>query len=222
MADTFETLVVVGSAIISLLVVTLLTIRQLSSETVREAFHDLRINILRLAPIVVGTTAALVATTTLLFQSAIDAPPPREVSLAERVAELQFAVSHSQDQLKDLRTLLERPIPPGAGVEPNAIRSLEARLAKTEGSVEKVEGLILTDPERLLTVPILVREVQSLRTEVSGLRDQMVLQSETLRESVQEAQSQARWILGTLGLGLLALVIPIVRSAVSGRSSTSA
>ena len=205
-----------GSGVMAALLVAILTLRQLPSESVRGAFRALRENGFQFLPIVFATMAALAVGVATLFPTA-PTVIERDTSIYERLVEVSSANLRLQDQIDELRSFLQQPTEATSGSEPRAIRNLEARIAKAESSVTAVESLILTDAERLVTVPILVREVQSMSTEIGGLRDQLALQSETLRDGIADARSQARWILGTLALGLFALVIPILRSSVSTR-----
>lgn len=89
---------------------------------------------------------------------------------------------------------------------------LEQRLDKDSKGLEELRALFLSDGERAVTLPLLKRDVQGLTAEVASVKDNLV----GLRAMMTEATNQNRWVIGTLGVGMLALVIPAVRSMLPG------
>jgi len=102
---------------------------------------------------------------------------------------------------------------PKAAVDLEAWAALQTEVGGLKAAVSRFEGLLLSDAEKLLTLPLVKRDMDVFRSEIVGMRAQMELQTRVL----QEAQTQGRWIIGTLALGMLALVVPAFLALRGGR-----
>jgi hypothetical protein len=89
-----------------------------------------------------------------------------------------------------------------------AIAQLDQRITKNTDSIAKFEQLVMTDASRLVTVPIMQRDLQSLKDDITSVKTDV----NGLRTLLAETGTQNRWVIGTLALGMLALVIPAVKS----------
>lgn len=94
------------------------------------------------------------------------------------------------------------------GTETSAVQRLEIALAAQAETLKGIDALLLSAPERFVTIPLLQRDFQSLKEEMSSTKAAL----DTLRTLLTEATSQNRWTIGTLALGMLVLVVPVVRS----------
>lgn len=88
------------------------------------------------------------------------------------------------------------------------LNQIKKRIDNNTKSIAKFEGLILSDAEYLITLPLLKQEISNIKTNINDLKNQINSQNNMF----EETQNQNRWILGTLGLGILAIIVPIVRS----------
>ena len=80
---------------------------------------------------------------------------------------------------------------------------------KLEEKVSQFEGLLLTEAENLITLPLLKKDIENINKDISLVKQQIAIQSSLFEES----QSQGRWLIGTLGLGLLALIVPLFKNS---------
>ena len=88
-----------------------------------------------------------------------------------------------------------------------AIRKLfRSQFDTTRGAISKIEGLILDEPERLIALPLLRRDIQALKDDL-----------ETTKEFIKDTYDLFQWLVGTLILGILALIIPYVNSFIESR-----
>jgi hypothetical protein len=177
-----------------------------------------RKHIWTLLPMLVGMTAAILTTSTaVLFDK--KAPPADIIAFDKPLEDTLAEIEKLKKRQENILNALKQPITPESGIDRTALQKIDARVSAIEDGVQKIEGIIATDAERLVSVPILLREVESLRSEINSLKDQQSLHAKTFQDGVSEAKGQARWILGTLGVGLLALVVPLVRSSMSKKDN---
>jgi len=78
-------------------------------------------------------------------------------------------------------------------------------------AIKSFESLILSDAEKLLTLPLLKRDLSSVGNEIKSLKSEV----NTLRSLMAESSNQNRWLIGTLAFGMWALVLPVIRSVMS-------
>lgn len=81
----------------------------------------------------------------------------------------------------------------------------------TKSAIHHFEQLLLSDPERLISLPLLKKDLESNQKEIASIKEQVGNQIRL----VEETQTQGRWIVGTLGIGILALIVPIAKTAFS-------
>lgn len=172
-------------------------------------------HILTLIPIFIGSVAAISVTLTI----SLDKPSTKfdkiDIISSQQHIEYQQDLDEVISRINALSNELKKPINLENDDKNNALRKIETRVTVVESGIEKIQEIIATDAERLVTVPILLREIDTLRSDIKTLKDQQLIVGESLKEDVTEAKAQARWILGTLGIGLLALVVPVVRSTIN-------
>lgn len=80
------------------------------------------------------------------------------------------------------------------------LAALRVDIDKVSQDIEMIEGAITPDPLASLSIPMLRRSIEVLEDD---LRDQGI----QLNEQLDRAYDQNKWIIGTLGLGLLALFV---------------
>lgn len=84
-----------------------------------------------------------------------------------------------------------------------ALETMRSRMDKTEESVARFEALIPSQAERLVTVPILQRDLEGVQQRIDALDVSLG----NLRAFSSESQTQTRWIIGVMAFGMLAIVI---------------
>ncbi len=86
---------------------------------------------------------------------------------------------------------------------------IELKRAITENSsaISNFEKLFLSDAERLISLPILQREIKSTQNDLESMNESI----KNLNTLLTESNSQNRWIIGTLALGMIGLIFSVVR-----------
>ena len=127
--------------------------------------------------------------------------------LTEKISEMENRLSKIESiPINDLTNdSLGQPLDTNIEIE-----KIKNDLNKTKSSITKFEELLISDAEKLITLPLMKKELESIKIEIKTLRDNTNSQNHL----IQEMQNQNRWIIGTLGLGILALIIPIVKATV--------
>ncbi|HEX8379188.1 MAG TPA: hypothetical protein VF619_01410 [Allosphingosinicella sp.] len=126
------------------------------------------------------------------FTAALSSVQERELAaqfseMRRRVAELRRA----QDALLSA---------PSGDPAANQIKVLNERLQAIEQRQGRIERALLADPVRALEVPMLRRDLESLRDAQSqGLT--------AVRQSVDQVYDLTKWLLGALAVGILSLAI---------------
>lgn len=170
----------------------------------------------KLAPILVATIAAL-TTFMISFLGTIDERSNDIVgdqivieknNYENKIEGLEHKLLALEDNMRNLSRLTE-----SVDSVPNieSISKYESRLSTTEEKISDFEGLLITEAEKLVTLPLIKQELVSIKNELDSLKSLNESQTKFFQESI----NQSRWILGTLGLGMLALIFPIARSSLS-------
>ena len=179
------------------------------------------IEITRFLPVAVAATATIIGMATVLFESSgrsLFRPRPEILSvefrtLAERLEDVTRRTKKLEEALAQSPQLSPGDSPTSVA-RPADIAQLQQGLANTQSAVKKFEALLMTEAEKIVTLPLLKGDLRALDNQIAALKQQVASQTLLL----QETQAQSRWIIGTLGLGLLALIVPVVRAAFPSKS----
>ena len=134
----------------------------------------------------------------------------------DQIPKFQKRIDELELQFKNLQqtTSIVSGIENGSDISKliDLIAESKTNSEKNSKAIKSFESLILSDAEKLLTLPLLKRDLNSIDSEIKSLKSEV----STLRTLMAESSSQNRWLIGTLAFGMLALVLPAIRSIVSG------
>jgi hypothetical protein len=168
----------------------------------------------KLIPVLITTLAAMSTVIALIFSGSenrremiwwpFTTSHPSSQDQSAKIAELQAKVEELNRQLISLAAT------PRGQQQPTdaALAVIEKKLDSDSERISKFEQLFLSDAERLITVPLLQRDIKSIKDDLPTIREQV----KGLSGLVTETSGQNRWVIGTLAFGMLALVLPAVRS----------
>jgi hypothetical protein len=200
-------LIAVIATIFSTLVMFLYTWR-------RSRSYDTSDTLRKLLPIIVAIFGAMVPLAAVLFNRLQTEQPIALATLTteDRVKALEEQVKRLSGTLDAIEKQLAQPASnPTNGaqpISPVALASIDQRLTQNAEAIHKFEQLLVTDASRLVTLPLMQRDFQAIKEDVSSVKDNIT----GLRALLSETGSQNRWVIGTLALGMLALVVPAVKS----------
>jgi hypothetical protein len=168
----------------------------------------------KLLPVAITTLAGMVAVLALAQWSfrGTDTVLTREVRIDGGVAILAQRLEAVEKQLQTVQASLPAVVPGAASdtQQPSsvALTQMETKLNENSQAIAKFQQLFLSEPERLITLPLLQRDLQGLKDDLATAKENV----KGLSALVTETNGQNRWVIGTLALGMLALVVPAVRS----------
>jgi hypothetical protein len=163
-----------------------------------------------------GVAALWVAFSGGLTSIEIHEPVQQILMPEERSLELQVRIESLEKKYINLQqtAISVSGVEDGSDFNNLLVLLAESKTVSDENSnaIKSFESLILSDAEKLLTLPLLKRDLGSVGNELNSLKSEV----NTLRSLVSESNNQNRWLIGTLALGMLALVLPAIRSVMSG------
>ncbi len=80
---------------------------------------------------------------------------------------------------------------------------LNEKVDKNSQAIAKFESLLITDSERLISLPIVLHDLQSLKDDIKSVEQGL----SNIYTIMNETNEQNRWVIGTLAFGLLSLVL---------------
>ncbi len=194
--------------------------RNIKIERGGRAVHYFNDMFRHMIPVLVATGTASAAIMTFLFApngERVQGYSNQEIStIRSQLSALQHEIMVVNSQIAAMQVSV---IPSQTNSTPDqttseAIARLALQQSTTAEAVKKFEALMITDAERLVTLPLLQRDFQSLKDEIFSVKDNVT----GLRSLVGEANSQSLWLIGTLALGILALVLPAAKALLSTTS----
>ena len=132
-------------------------------------------------------------------------------STKERIQFLEQDISKIQDELMQLKSKFSTITETNNVVLTTSnqnVADLAVRISESEKAIKKFEGLFISDAEKLVTLPLLQRDFQAVTEDLKSVKSAVG----DLRSLLTEINNQNRWVIGTLALGILALVLPAVKS----------
>lgn len=119
-------------------------------------------------------------------------PKPASVALGpEKTAELRREIERIIRRQEEF--LAQKQVP-----EPVSI--LQKRLDQIEQRQERLERIIMEDPNKALELPLLRRDIQ-------GLKDTQNVGLEATRKSVEQVYDLSKWLIGAMALGVISLAV---------------
>jgi len=103
---------------------------------------------------------------------------------------------------------------PDVSVFQKSIEGLKQSISENSLAIEKYNDLLLTKPEQLITLPLLQKDIKVIKDDITTVKGQVT----DLRVLLSETAGQNRWVIGTLALGMLTLVVPVIKSVFSSSS----
>lgn len=217
--SAYRIVLVAGSVAVAVLYLAFILLR---FRILDRPFRSLEIR--RFFPVAVAATATILGMATVLFETSgrsLFRSRAEVLSVEFRVlAERMEDLTRRTKKLEE--SFVQVPPPtdggkPTTAARPAEIAQLQRGLVETQSAVKKFEELLMTDAEKVVTLPLLKGDLRALDNQIAALKQQVTSQTLLL----QETQAQNRWIIGTLGLGLLALIVPVVRAAFPSKSDKS-
>lgn len=149
-------------------------------------------------------TASLVFTSTSFFdQSKLDifGEKAAERARLELNGQLISSIVHLQRDVADLKrlqsVLAENPGKDKPGLQISALRRQVESITKRQ---EKIEEAIQTNPEKALSLPL-------LRKDIDSIRDNGAQSIAAIKASVDQVYDLTKWLLGSLAVGIISLAI---------------
>jgi ElaB/YqjD/DUF883 family membrane-anchored ribosome-binding protein len=169
-----------------------------------------------LFPILLASLGATIPLSLTLFNRSAtpDALVLSTATTYERVKQLE----HELKAVSETLEVMQKQTNTSPADQPNAaIASIEQRLTQNTNAIHKFEDLLVTDASRLVTLPLMQRDFQAIKEDVVSVKDNIA----SLRALLTETNSQNRWVIGTLALGMLGLVIGAVKSIVGPKTNAA-
>lgn len=148
-----------------------------------------------------SATASVALSVPLVMEPYFSKPPPeidREAVLNQLLDTRTVALRREIEILKQERAALLSQPPKGESASVSAM--LIKRLQGIEQRQSRIEQVILSDPSKALELPLLRRDIDSMReANAAGLA--------AVRQSVDQVYDLSKWLLGALVVGIFSLAI---------------
>ena len=180
----------------------------------------LRKNSINTVATIIAAMTAIIGITTVLFEG-LQLPKSKmylynKYEISEMIKEFNVLEARL-DSIKQRNFLIKLDSLQNHGIVSKEIVKLKKEIDLNKNKISKFENLLLTDAENLITLPLIKRDIEGLRSEISSIKNNINSQ----KSMIQEMQTQNRWIIGTLGLGILALLIPVIKSSFGSTNKQS-
>jgi hypothetical protein len=173
-------------------------------------------------PVLVATISGIftllvsfIMSDTSKFKPLVQESPPTYIRIIDtidsNIKSLSIRLSILEKQIKSDSIHL---IGNSYSISNGTISSMQTDLVKNTEAISNIQKLVLAEPVRLITLPLLQKDIQGIKEDLSTTKENV----KSLNGLITETSGQNRWIIGTIGLGMLALVIPSIRS-IFGQSS---
>ena len=155
------------------------------------------------AGVVASITAAMaVGSFTFLFSDKSTQESRLALTQSELRSEIQSTVKSSLSEIENLKRQLNTlSNPPTAGAISIKIEDITQRISGLEKKMSTIETAIVDSPERAMSIPILRRDLDSLRTDVrSDLAG--------TKQEIDRVYDMSKWFIGlmaTMAVGILGL-----------------
>ena len=116
------------------------------------------------------------------------------LEILKEVMTLTATTEQLKDQVDKVSNRLDR-LPPSAKIEIEGVQELRTEL-------NKLKEMLLVDPEKALTLPLVKKDIETMQSEIDHLRKQ-----------IDFVSSYGKWAIGamiTLGLGAIGMAITFV------------
>jgi amino acid transporter len=183
----------------------------------RRAYKNYRTSdaVRRLFPIIITIFTAMIALVTFVVSRLPSEQKPPAVVISNSEHRLK-AIEGDVKRLTMMMDTIEKQLAQvpasittnGQSPSPAALTVIDQRITQNTEAIHKFEQLFVTDASRLVTLPLMQRDFQAVKDDLASVKENV----SGLRAQVTEAGTQNRWVIGTLALGMLALVVPAVRS----------
>ena len=114
-----------------------------------------------------------------------------------------FTISDQQAVI-ELRKDLERVKAQQAAIKPAdlppPLSALDARLKQLEQKQQRIERVIIADPNKALELPLIRRDLEALE-------ERQAVSIEATRRSVEQVYDLSKWLIGALAVGVLSLAL---------------
>jgi predicted RNase H-like nuclease (RuvC/YqgF family) len=121
-----------------------------------------------------------------------------ELSSIERDSVRQ-TITDLRNNVTELRAQMEKLKGP-SGQIPHDSQVQRAEIAALDNRLRKIEAVIIEDPEKALSIPM-------LRKEIGLLREGGSQSAAALKQSVDQVYDMNKWLLGAMALSVLALAV---------------
>jgi len=172
----------------------------------------MRNDLLKMFPITIAILASILSVIFLLVSKSNEAGFPIFTSsrdtelhkLSTKIDAVEYKVASLQDKIEAIPLVIE----PNTFRQEAVISQIQVTLTKHDDYLKKFEGLVMSEPEKLITLPLMQRDFQNLQNDISTVKERV----NDLSSMITETTGQNRWVIGTLAFGMLALVLPVIKS----------
>ena len=117
--------------------------------------------------------------------------------------EASFTASLDKKRLEDIKRQLQKTIEQQEALAsreqlPPPLSVLEARLEKVEEQQQRLDRIIVDDPDKALELPLMRRDLEALEQKQAVAID-------SVRRSVEQVYDLSKWLIGALALGIISL-----------------
>jgi len=173
---------------------------------------SMRNDLLKMFPITIAILASILSVIFLLVSKSNEAGFPIFTSsrdtelhkLSTKIDAVEYKVASLQDKIEAIPLVIE----PNTFRQEAVISQIQVTLTKHDDYLKKFEGLVMSEPEKLITLPLMQRDFQNLQNDISTVKERV----NDLSSMITETTGQNRWVIGTLAFGMLALVLPVIKS----------
>jgi hypothetical protein len=137
--------------------------------------------------------------------------PPEEAAVrAREIAALRARVAETSMELEQLGRALSNPSdPPSQARLAAQVRSLNDSVTDMRADLSKLEDTILQNPTRALEVPLLRRDLESLK---AGNQSSL----EAIQNDLDRQYDLMKWVVGTLLIGIIGMVASVLAPVLKG------
>ena len=151
-----------------------------------------------------ATIAVTIGSVQFLFTSSSTQESRWQLTQAELRSEIQTAMKSNFDEIEKIKNQINAlSNPPSEGNVSIILSEMTERVSDLEKTISTIETAIVDSPERAMSIPILRRDLDSLRTDV---RSDLV----GTKQEIDRVYDLSKWFIGlmaTMAIGILGLAV---------------
>jgi hypothetical protein len=142
---------------------------------------------------VLASLGAVIALSAIWFADIlISSPKPASFTISDREAMIELR--------KDVERVKAQQAAINPTDLPSPLSALDARLKQIEQKQQRIERVIMADPNKALELPLMRRDLEALE-------ERQAVSNEATRRSVEQVYDLSKWLIGALAVGVLSLAL---------------